>query len=246
MKKFIFSITIIIVLLLIILLFKIFAPTFPTSTCNYSNDDVAQLIFKGLENMDNMNNVSFEVQTDFSLTRRYYKGNKYKLVVLENYSSDSNLSECIIDLDQKKSYSIGKDKFLIIQPLTSNTDALQYKLAQYLEKSNNSNISYSSKYQYQYVKDDILEGKDCILVKEVLYHLENDTYIDVSAKSPEKEVAVYWIEKSTGFVLGVSQMPYNMDSATPSIIIRNITLGEVKDSDFEIDTPEDYTVIESK
>ena len=91
-----------------------------------------------------------------------------------------------------------------------------------------------------------MEGKDCILVKEVLYHLENNTYIDVSAKSPEKEVAVYWIEKSTGFVLGVSQMPYNMDSATPSTIIRNITLGEVKDSDFKIDTPEDYTVIEAK
>ena len=39
-------------------------------------------------------------------------------------------------------------------------------------------------------------------------------------------------------------MPSNLDSATPGVIIRNITFGEVVDSDFEINIPEDYTIID--
>lgn len=247
MKKFIFSIITIIVLLLIILLFKIFAPNFLTSTSQYSNDDVANLILKGVENFDNMNNVSFEIQTDSSKSRHYYKGNKFKMLLLESFQPDSEniLSAYIIDLDQKKQYSIrDSKKTLVVQTVNSINNGIQYTLAQHIENARNPNINYQYKYEYQYVKDESLEGKDCIFVKQIIYAFENGTYIDINTGHPEEEIYVYWIEKSTGFVLGISKMPSNMDSATPGVIIRNITFGEVVDSDFEINIPEDYTIID--
>lgn len=107
MKKFVLSLIAIIVVLLIIVLFK----SFTTTTTKYSNNDVANLILKGVENMDNMSNVSFENENESRICKYYYKGNKMKMLVLENSAGTKiNTLTSIINLDEGKQYIIDEEK----------------------------------------------------------------------------------------------------------------------------------------
>lgn len=108
---------------------------------------------------------------------------------------------------------------------------------------NGNNSSSNIKYEYTYIKDEQLEGKDCILIKQDIFYLVDGKYTHISKITPEKQLRVFWIEKSTGFVLGASSTtnPNKNDNITPEMIIRNIYTGNVIDSDFEL--PKDYKII---
>ena len=58
------------------------------------------------------------------------------------------------------------------------------------------------------------------------------------------DIRVYWIEKSTGFVLGTAMIKptQTQNNATPDVWIKNITFNEVVDSDFNL--PIDYPMYE--
>ena len=104
------------------------------------------------------------------------------------------------------------------------------------------NPKQTRKYEYKYIKDELLDGKDCILVKEEIFDLEKGNYININDYEPEKEMRAFWIEKSTGFILGLGPIKSAQTTATPeTIMLRNISFGNVVDSDFDL--PSDYKII---
>lgn len=77
--------------------------------------------------------------------------------------------------------------------------------------------------------------------------MKDGEYIHINKIVPEKRVNVFWVEKSTGFVLGGSTIEptENLNNKiTPEIIIKNIYTGNVVDSDFDL--PKDYKIIEKE
>ncbi len=108
----------------------------------------------------------------------------------------------------------------------------------------NDEPNYTRKYKYKYIKDEPLDGKDCIFVKEEIFILEDGNYISINEYEPEKKLRAFWIEKSTGFVLGFAPIEPNQTTATPEVIVlRNISWGNVTDSDVEVNLPSDYRIL---
>ncbi len=124
MKKFIFVLIAIIIILLAIILFKSLKPI-----TKYSNEDVNNLILKGLENMDNMSNISFEIESSDAIYKCYYKGNKMKQLIIKGYSD--YLSEIITDLDEEKMYGISHKlkSIVVLEEVNSFNKGIQYELA---------------------------------------------------------------------------------------------------------------------
>ena len=115
------------------------------------------------------------------------------------------------------------------------------------EKFNESNNAKNNfRYKYIYIRDEKIENKDCIFVKEAKYYLDTKKYTDnIDYKN---EIPVYWIEKSTGIVIGAGFMEPGKNKATPQTIIKNIKYGEVTDDMFNdmLNIPSDYLVMEHK
>ena len=124
MKKFIFGLIAIIVILLAIIIFKSIIPI-----TNYSNEDVNNLILKGIENMDNMSNISFEEESSDAIYKCYYKGNKMKQLVIKGHSDSG--SEIITDLDEEKMYVINHKlkSIIVLKEVSSINKGIQYELA---------------------------------------------------------------------------------------------------------------------
>ena len=232
MKKVVIGI-IIILLILFCILFSI-SHIFKAK---YSSEDIYNLVKKGIENMQDMQNVCIERRNIAGLTRFYYKGNKKKMLVLES-NENSSLSYNIVDLDKGKQYTVSdEDKRIIVSNETYFTKGLQYDVFENISsKGNNFWIELS------YIKDEKINGKDCIFVKEVTYNKQDDNTYKSNSDSDE-DIHAYWIEKSTGFVLGATTIKPTQTSATPDDCwIYSITFGTVKDSDFDL--PDNYTVYE--
>lgn len=238
MKKIIPSLVIIILILLIVIgliVWKINSP-------KYSYDDVANLLLKGIENMDDMNNVTFEMKNHQIGAKYYYKENKMKMELMYSSDPDMSLTEHIINLEEGKQYTISEEKkFIGIQDATSIDKGIQYQVERNLENRNTPNYPY--KYEYRYIRDEILDGKDCILVEEIHYKLDGDKYVNENKTNLEKKVYYYWIEKTTGLIIGYNRVEPNQDTVSAYTIITNMTFGNVKDSDFELPTG-DYITYE--
>ena len=233
MKKFVVCI-IVILLILFCILFSI------NHIVNkkYSSEDIYNLVKKGIENMQDMQNVCIERRNIAGLTKFYYKGNKKKMLVLES-NNNSSLSYSIDDLDEGKQYLVSDEKKCIY---ISNNDIYITKGMQYDVFDSISSKGYNFWIELSYIKDEKINGKDCIFVKEVTYNRQDDNTYKSNSDSDE-DIRAYWIEKSTGFVLGAATIKPTQTSATPDDCwIYSITFGTVKDSDFEL--PTDYTVYE--
>lgn len=230
MKKIIiYFIIILFIILFSILFFKIYL-----SNTKYSNENINTLVQKGIENMQNMENVCIERKNKNSVVKFYYKGNKMKTLVIENFE-DSLVSYSIIDLDKEKQYIVSdKKKILTVQKSTNLNKGLQYEV---LDRINTKGINL--KRELSYIKDENIEGKDCIFVKEITYYKSDDGTFQSDSKLNE-DIRVYWIEKSTGFVLGGAIIKPTQTNVTPEIWITNITFNEVVDSDFDL--PVDYEI----
>ena len=205
------------------------------SNKKYSSEDIYNLVQKGIENMQDMQNVCIERRNIAGLTRFYYKGNKKKMLVLES-NNNSSLSYNIVDLDKGKQYTVSdENKCIYISNETYFTKGMQYDVFDSISsKGNNFWIELS------YIKDENINGKDCIFVKEVTYNRQDDNTYKSNSDSDE-DIHAYWIEKSTGFVLGATTIKPTQTSATPDDCwIYSITFGTVKDSDFDL--PDNYTV----
>lgn len=238
MKKIIPSLVIIILILLIVIGLIVWKMNSP----KYSYDDVANLLLKGVESMNNMNNVTFEMKNPQIGAKYYYKENKMKMELMYSSDSEMSLTSNIINLNEGKQYAISeKNKFIGIQDATSIDKGIQYQVARYLENRNTPNYPY--KYEYRYIKDELLDGKDCILVEEIHYKLDGDKYVNENKTNLEKKVYYYWIEKTTGIIIGYNRVEPNQDTVSAYTIITNITFGNVKDSDFELPTG-DYMIYE--
>lgn len=189
-----------------------------------------------------MNNVTFEMKNPQIGAKYYYKENKMKMELMYSSDSEMSLTSNIINLNEGKQYAISeKNKFIGIQDATSIDKGIQYQMARYLENRNTPNYPY--KYEYRYIKDELLDGKDCILVEEIHYKLDGNKYVNENKTNLEKKVYYYWIEKTTGIIIGYNRVEPNQDTVSAYTIITNITFGNVKDSDFELPTG-DYMIYE--
>ena len=232
MKKFVVGI-----IILLLILFCILFSISHIFKAKYSSEDIYNLVKKGIENMQDMQNVCIERRNIAGLTRFYYKGNKKKMLVLES-NENSSLSYNIVDLDKGKQYTVSdEDKRIIVSNETYFTKGLQYDVFENISsKGNNFWIELS------YIKDENINGKDCIFVKEVTYNKQDDNTYKSNSDSDE-DIHAYWIEKSTGFVLGATTIKPTQTSAKPDDCwIYSITFGTVEDSDFDL--PSNYTVYE--
>ena len=229
MKKF--------VVYIIIILFILFCILFSIShifNAKYSSEDIYNLVQKGIENMQDMQNVCIERKNEMGLVKFYYKGNKRKLLVMES-NEDLSLSYSIVDLDKEKQYNVSDEKKLMfIQNETYFNKGLQYDVFDSI-----SSKGYNFWIELSYIKDEKINEKDCIFVKEVTYNRQEDGTYKSNSDSDE-DVHAYWIEKSTGFVLGTAKIKPTQTKATPDAWIYSITFGTVKDSDFDL--PTGYTV----
>lgn len=109
MKKCIVGFSIVIVLIIgSIAFFKLYV-----SQPKYSNEEIYALVEKGIQSMQDMQNVCIVRKNWSGVAKFYYKGNKMKSVRLER-TMDNNLpnSYCIVDLDEKKQYLISDEKNL--------------------------------------------------------------------------------------------------------------------------------------
>ena len=228
-KSIVFFSVIIFIILFGILFFKVYQ-----SNRKYSSEDIYNLVQKGVENMQDMQNTCIEIKNEYGVVKNYYKGNKMKNVIEEN-NIGSSLSYSIIDLDKGKQYMVSdKERFIGIEKATRIDKGLQYLVFNSINpKADNIKVELS------YIKDEKIEKKDCIFVKEITYYKTDDGTFQTNSESSE-DISAYWIEKSTGFVLGYTTIKPTQTSATPKTWIKNITFNEVVDSDFYL--PTDYTI----
>lgn len=233
MKKYVlFFIIVLFIILFSILFFKAYQ-----SNTKYSNEDICALVQKGIENMQDMQNVCIERKDETGVSKYYYKGNKVKILIMES-TNDSLVSYAITDLDKEKQYIISdNEKIITVQNVTNFNKGLQYEV---FDRINAKGINL--KRELSYIKDEKIEGKDCIFVKEITYYKTDDGTFQSDNKS-DIDIRAYWIEKSTGFVLGAAMIKPTQTSATPEVWIKNITFNEVKDSDFNL--PIDYEIYDS-
>ena len=228
MKKFVVCLIIIIFVILFGILF------FNAYKSNkYSSENLYTLVQKGIENMHDMQNVYIERENEFGVVEFFYKGNKVKSLPEEK--TDSILSYSITNLDEGMLYMVSdKEKRIMMRKENYINKGFQYEVFERIDIKG-TNLSR----ELSYIKDEKINGKDCVFVKEVTYYkAEDGTFIADSEL--EEDVRSYWIEKSTGFVLGGAMIEPAQTSATPEVWIRNITFDVVKDSDFDL--PTDYEI----
>ena len=239
MKKFIFWFIAFIVILGAVILWK---TSLKTSTdTKYFDADIRALIVQGYENMYGTDNVSYEFENDVAITKHYLKGNKKKMVTLKQKDTkytDGNLL-VITDFDEEKEYLFTeKEKLAFIQKPSVSNKGSQYILGKQLKENPTSSSTARTKVEYRYVKDEELEEKDCILVEEeYFYRMDDGSY-----QKDSEERYFLWIEKSTGFILALGGTENGGDAVTPESFIRNISVGTVQDSDFEM--PTGYKIID--
>lgn len=251
-KKIVIILLLFIAILLIILLLKekgfmpaIFSSSAPSqvgSHLKYSSEDIKNLILRGEETFDNMDNASFDLKRNFGSMRYYYKGNKIKMVMTSSSESpDIVNASTLVDLGQNKEYHIfDGQKFMAVTHIQSTYQSLQYRYSHKIELT--SSPDSETKYEYLYIKDEMIDGKDCVFVEEVTFSKENNSYINHNKALPQEKVIALWIEKSTGFIIGSAPILPGQESADVDILITNISFGTVKDSDFEL--PTGYTIRE--
>lgn len=204
----------------------------------YSSEDLYALVQKGVENMQDMQNVCIVRKNQVSVMKYYYKGNKMKMSVLETTGSNGLVSYAIIDLEKEKQYMVSDiRKFISIQKATNIDKGLQYLVFNEINPKGDN-----LKRELAYIKDETIEGKDCVFVKEITYSKTEDGSYQSDSELGE-DIRAYWIEKSTGFVLGGAMIKPTQTDATPEAWIKSITFNEVKDSDFEL--PTNYTIYDS-
>lgn len=239
MKKYaLFFVIALFIILFGILFFKINQFKVNQSEIQYSSEDIYALVEKGIENLQNMQNVCIERKNEAGITKYYYKGNKMKASTIESYN-DSSVSYTITDLDEEKQYIVSDSKkFITVQKATNFYKGLQYEVFDGINTSGNT-----VKRELSYIKDEVINGKDCIFVKEITYYKADDGTFQSDDTLDDVDIRAYWIEKSTGFVLGAALIKPTQTNATPEVLIKSITFNEVKDSDFNL--PIDYEIYDS-
>lgn len=234
MKKFVVSF----IIILFIILFSILFFKIHLSNTKYSNEDIYALVQKGMENMQDMQNVCIERKNAYALNKYYYKGNKMKALVMQTTNDLSIVSYSIVDLDKEKQYIVSDEKKMIsVQKSTYLDKGLQYEV---FDRINVKGTDL--KRELSYIKEESIDKKDCIFVKEITYSKTDDGTFKSDSETDEN-IRAYWIEKSTGFVLGTAMIKSSQTNATPEVWIKNITFNEVVDSDFDL--PMDYKIYDS-
>lgn len=200
----------------------------PSSSSGYSSEDIEKLILKGKENIQKEDNVYYEIHSSNLLYKQYYKGSKLKR---ESYGLSSSttsienaerLTTDIVNFDKDitdRFNHVYKVKHTANYAIGSKS-LFQKKLVELVEQLD----GYLT--NFVYVKDDILDGRNCIVVKAYRYNAK--TYEAITELG---YIYAYWIEKSTGFYVGSDLIKPNDTPSKASSTIKNLSFGTVKDSD---------------
>ena len=106
------------IILLFIILFSILFLKLIPSNIKYSNEDIYALVQKGMGNMHDMQNVYIERNDKTRVHKFYYKGNKMKLLTMED-TDELLLSYSIMDLDKENIIWFLIRKIIVIKNETS-------------------------------------------------------------------------------------------------------------------------------
>ncbi len=191
----------------------------PSSSSGYSSEDIEKLILKGKETIREKDNVYYEIHSSSLLYKQYYKSSKLKR---ESYGLSSTIASIenaerlttdIVNFDKditNRFNHVDKIKNTANYAIGSKS-LFQEELVELIEHQDRHLPDFA------YVKDDILDGRSCIIVKAYRY----DT----------KKYYAYWIEKSTGFYVGRERIDSNATPSEPDSTIKNLSFGTVKDID---------------
>ncbi len=233
MKKVV--IAIIITMLIAISFVFIFITFKNNKSIKYSHNDIVNLINKGLQSMDN---ISFTKTNKEGTTVYYYKQGKIKML-------SSTSSRYIFIEKDGKNYGIDKEKkFLIISPKSLIINGgLQYDTLNIERLNSKLTEEDNFRYEFVYIRDEKLDNKNCIFVKESQYYIDTKKYSNRA--DANGDTIVYWIDKSTGMVIGGGFMQSGKNTAEPNVIISNIEFDGVSDDIFnDMDNlPSDYKKI---
>lgn len=238
MKKLVIVLVIIVIMLAVLLLLKITGSistnsneisnsTVPVSS-TYSNEDIEKLILKGQETLSKVENAYYEKHTEYDYMTYYHKNPREKIEIYLKPSPFTTVKEItkkrtyLTNLDANIEYTYNHDmKTRDSDKAVSIDISFQSILTSLLNSP-----SYQT--EFIYVKDEELEGKDCIFVKAFRY----DKKTGELKVNRDGLIDSYWIEKSTGFFVGASKIHPEGNSSIPTVVIRNLSFGTVKDSDF--------------
>ncbi len=248
-----FIVLFVIIAILLVILFCKIKGIFPIKTAKYTDKDIEDLVLKGVENYNGHQSFSYDLVENSkgnTYTRRFFhKGQKEKIVVTADTRSHSSTGFSVIATDKKR-YSVSPKDKLILWEESSETNTpvisfLQSDLLHIIDTRNNGN--HNTRTTFRYIREEKLEGKDCIVISVDVFYSYDGTYVKDS--SDGRPHSVYWIEKSTGFLLGASQVePDEQEkNLTPQLILKDLTFGEIPDKEFEVPTEKDvYKIIQSK
>ena len=182
------------IIILFIILFSILFFKTHLSNTKYSNEDIYDLVQKGIENMQDMQNVCIERKNVYAVCKYYYKGNKMKILVMESTEGSALVSYAITDLDKEKQYIVSdKKKMISVQKATRLDKGLQFEVFDRINMKDPN-----AKRELEYIKDENIEGKDCIFVKEIYFSKTDENTFQANSEL-DVDIRAYWIEKSTGF-----------------------------------------------
>lgn len=236
MKKFAIALFALISILAVVLFLKMngYIPSnekiISKSSSSYSNEEIKALILKGKDNLHNMENVYYEkCNADYLLFNKFYfKEGKTKRE-LYNPLPPNEILRIVIEIGGKE-YDIS---YLYHNMHISNKSSNKVYYG-----FQNDAIDYASTsvVEFTYLKDEKFDDKDCILVRAT-YHGTSEDFKSLLESNGEP---TYWIEKSTGFVIGDGRIKSGENTPTLETIYRNISFGTVQDNEFEI--PTDYSI----
>ncbi len=232
------KIVILVVIIILIILLSIIV-IFKKNIYNkkYSNEDIYILVKKGVNNMQNLQNVCIERKNNMEVIKYCYKGNKMKKIIKE---SNKNIifSYSITDLDKGMEYVVlDDDKSIFTQKTNYLYKGLQFDVLNRIEPSDRG-----QRIELSYIKDENISGKDCIFVKEVIYYKNEDGSFETSDELDD-EVKAYWIEKETGFILGGVMISPDEKESEPEFWLTSIEFDCVTDDEFNL--PEGYKLKEA-
>ena len=232
-KKFAIALLCFIAILLVILLLKMNS-TKPTlqqaehSPSQYSSNDIKELILKGSETLAASDNLYYEEHSEVTIDKYYYTKRRSKHEIYIIPSSKTNVTTeklsmtFIRDFTELKYYIFDHSNHTV-KTQDENPNDVYYAFQGLITLQLKNQDSY--RHEFTYLKDEKIDEEDCIVAKQSIY--------DASTNEPREFnlASIYWIEKSTGFVLASSDIPKEDTTCSPSIITKNISFGTVKDTD---------------
>lgn len=192
----------------------------------YDDKTIKELLNKGHLNMQNFYAEVYDTKSSSLIKSIYIKDNMTKVKTTDE-------GYILTDLSLEKSYVVNiKGKKIKEIDLKNSFKELLDKYSLFVPKAD---LSENTKYEY--IREEKYQDKDCILIKRFL--IDSSTGNELESQTSR----VYWIEKSTGYLIGIGDMDKDDNTIIENVYYNNIKINELQDSEFEI--PKNFVVTQN-